>query len=128
MSDFFDRAAERDATLVKGLCQAARTTLLELREWAQEELNACLIEAELQEGLSEGEIREQIEQVVKRLRTINRKDLPEAVNNYESVRTMVMDSGFADVYDAYDQLQQGCSGLVRILRELIEIRTSIGEL
>ena len=128
MSEFFDKAAERDVALVKGLCHAARTTRMELREWVQMELKAVLIEAELQVELKRGEVGEQIEGVVERLRTINRKDLSEAVNDYDSVMNIVMLGGYGDVYDAHDQLLQGCSGLVRIQRELLEIRTFIGEL
>ena len=43
--DFHDLAKERDDALIKGLCQASRTTRMELREWAETELKAVLVEA-----------------------------------------------------------------------------------
>ncbi len=125
-SDFHDREIERDDTLIKGLYSAARTTRQELREWVQAELKAILIEAELQEKIAEGELRDRIKNTVVRLRTINQGDLPEAVSNYDGVMVEVLQGGFQDVHDAYDQLQQGCAGLVRIMRELLEIRSFIG--
>ena len=125
-SDFHDREIERDDTLIKGLCSAARTTRQELREWVQAELKAILIEAELQERITEGELGNRIKDTVVRLRTINQKDLPKAVSDYDAVMVEVSQGGFTDVLNAYDQLQQGCAGLVRIIRDLLEIRSFIG--
>ena len=127
--DFHDRAAERDDTLIKGFCYAAaRNTRLELREWAQTELNASLIEAQLQESRVEGAIVDQITSTVERLRFIDRVDLPEAIRVFDDMIADVSQGGFTDVYNAYDQMQKGCAGLVRIMRELLEIRSVIGEM
>ncbi len=128
MSDFFDKAAERDDALVKGLSQAARTTRMELREWVEMELKAVLVEAELQEGLLDGEIGHRVHATIERLRVINHRDLPEAITNYDDAMTDVLQGGFADVHDAYDLLQKECPVLVRIVRELLDIRNFIGEL
>lgn len=125
-SDFHDRAAERDETLIKGLCQAARTSLLELREWAQTELKASLAQAEFLERTVEGVIGDEIRSSAERLRAINQRDLQEAVTTYDDVMATVSSGGYVDVYDAYNQLQQGSHGLVLIVRELLKIRDFIG--
>ena len=126
-SSFHDWAEERDDTLIRALHQAARNARREMREWAQAELNADLVEAELQEGRISGLIGASITDAVKRLRHINQIDLPDAVRAYDDVIDEVFRGGFTDVYEAYDQLQNGCAGLVRIVRELLKIRLFIGE-
>ena len=128
MSDFFDKAAERDDALVKGLCQAARTTRMELREWIEMELKAVLIEAQIQEELLEGEIGDRAHATIERLHSITYRDLPEAITNYDDAMTDVSQGGYGNVHDAYDQLQKECSVLERITRDLLDIRTFIGEL
>ncbi len=125
--DFHDLAVERDDTLIIGLCHAARTTLMELREWAEAVLKATLFEAELQEGLTGGPIGDSITDTVRRLRSINQTHLPEAVIAYDDMIDEVRRGGYTDVYSAYDQLQQACAGLLRIMRELLDIRKFIGE-
>ena len=127
-SDFHDLQMERDDDLIKGLCAAARSTRTELREWVQRELNACIYEAGLQEAVAQGVLRDEIEQTVKRLRRINHNDLPQAVRDCDDVADDVSRGGYDNVYEAYDQLQKGCAGLVRIVRELLEIRSFIGEI
>ena len=127
-SGFHDQAAERDDTLIKGLCQAARNSRLELHEWVQTELKTVLIEAQLQETLTEGVIQGQITRIIERLRLIDRMELPEAITGFDDLIVDVGRGGSSDVYDAYDQLQRGYAGLVRIMRELLEIRAFIGEM
>ena len=57
--DFYDRSSEeRDDTLIKGLCSAARNTRLELREWIEGEVRDLIQVAEMYEPLSEGVIKE----------------------------------------------------------------------
>ena len=126
-SNLFDEAMRRDDDLIAGLCQAARTTRMELREWAQAELKATLIEAELQELQSSGLIQEQIRGAVERLRVIDKTDIPEAIRMFDDVITDVSQGGSEDVCDAYDRLRNGCAGLVQIARELLKIRSFIGE-
>lgn len=126
-TEFHNRAVERDDILIKGLCHAARTMRMELRDWAQTELKALLIEAELQETGTRGVIAGQIKSIVERLRFIDRTDLPQAIGAYDDMIADVSQGGSTDIYDAYDQLQQACAGLVRIMRELLEIRSFIGE-
>ena len=126
--NFFDWSAERDETLIKGLCQAARTTRMELREWVQAELNASLVETEVRGAIADGIIRDNIRKTEARLRTINHRDLPEAVSSFDDLIDEVLSGGFENVYDAYDQLQQGCVGLMRIMNDLLEIRRFIGEM
>ena len=127
-SNFHDMAIERDDTLAKGLCAAARTTRMELRDWAETELKATLIEAELHEPTVEGVIGIQIRDTVERLRIISRTDLPEAIREYDTVIDEVSRGGSTDVHDAYEQLQTGCGKLVRIMKELQQIRDFIGEM
>lgn len=100
---------------------------MELRDWAQTELKALLIEAELQETRAEGVIATQIKSTVERLRFIDRMDLPQAISEFDDMITDVSQGGSTDIYDAYDQLQKACAGLVRIMRELLEVRSFIGE-
>ena len=126
--NFFDRAEERDDTVIKGLCQAARTTRMELREWVQTELHASLEQGDFEEQAEYGEIRVRIKQAVERLRVINHRDLPQALTYYDDVINDVANGGFEDVHDAYDKLNQGCVGLIRIMKELLEIRGFIGEM
>ena len=126
--NFNDRAEERDDTLIKGLYQAARTTRMELRDWAETELKAILVEAELQQGIVEGVLGCRIKKTVERLRVISQTDLPGAVRDYDDVMDEVFNGGSTDVYDAYDQLQEGCGELVRTMRELLKIRSFIGEM
>ena len=125
-SDFHYLALERDDTLIKGLGQAARTTRLELREWTESELKALLVQAELHENLAEGEIRHQIKRTVERLREITHTDLPEAIRDYDEVMEELSGGGYTDVLDAHAQLEQGKGSLVRIVRDLLKIRTYIG--
>ena len=126
--DFHDLALERDDTLIKGLCYAARNTRSELREWAERELKAVLFEAEIQERTVKGVVGDQIKSTVERLRMISLTDMPEAIRTYEDVIDEVLRGGSTDVYDAYDQLQMGCTKLVRIVKELLQIRAFIGEM
>ena len=127
MSNFYNEAIKRDNELVIGLCQVARTTRFELREWAQEELKAVLVAAEFEEIQAEGVIKKQITGVVERLRAINQRDLPDANKVYTDVTTDVMEGGYTDASGAYDRLQMGCMGLVQIMKELQQIRDFIGE-
>ena len=126
-SNFYGEATRRDSDLVTGLCQAARTMRMELREWTQTELNAALLEAQLQQPRVQGVIQDQIVSTMERLNSINRIHLPEAVRIFDDVIIDVSQGGYTDVYNAYDQLQMGCGGLVRIVRDLLEIRLFIGE-
>ena len=127
-SDFHDLAKERDDALIKGLCQASRTTRMELREWAETELKAVLFEGELQERMVEGVLGGEIKSTVERLRIISQRDLPEAVRDYDDVMDEVSSGGSTEVYDAYNQLQMGCMKLVQVLKELQQIRDFIGEM
>ena len=63
---------------------------MELRDWAETELKAVLIEAELQGELVGGEIGDRIQTIVERLRIISQRDLPEAIANYDDVMTDVL--------------------------------------
>ena len=101
---------------------------MELRDWAETELKAVLVEAELHEGIVGGVVGGRIKSTVERLRIVSQTDLPRAVREYDDVMGEVFRGGFTDVYDAYDQLQKGCDGLVRIMRELLDIRSFIGEM
>ena len=123
-----DLITERDDTLIKGLCQAARTTRMELREWIEAELKDLIIKAELQEPLLQGDLKEKVERTADHLHTISKRDLPEAVRDFDDTIDDVGGGGYEDVYDAYDQLLNGHSKLIRIMRDLLELRSSIGEM
>ena len=100
---------------------------MELREWAQAELKAVLVEAELQQPRSVGVILGEITGVVDRLRAMDRVDLPDAIKVFDDVMDDVSQGGSTSVNDAYDRLQMGCMGLVQIMKELQQIRDFIGE-
>ena len=91
-------------------------------------MKAVLIDAELQETIKQGLILDKIKETVERLRTIDRRDIPEAVTGYDDAINDVLNGAFDDVYEAYETLQQACSRLVHIMRELLEIRSFIGEM
>ena len=126
-SDFHDLVIERDNTLVLGFCQAARTSRMELREWAESEIKGVLVQAELQEPLAEGLIKDKVKEVVEQLRTISQTDLPKAVRDYDEVIDEISVGGHTDILDAYDRLEQGTAGLVQIMRKLLQIRAFIGD-
>ena len=100
----------------------------DLREWAQAEVKAVLVAAELQKVQEEGVVKEQITGVIERLRAINHRDLPEADESYNDATAEVMSGGYADVYEAYDKLQKECAGLIRIMRQLLDERSFIGNM
>ena len=127
-SSFDDGITRRDDDLVRGLCEFARHSRLDLREWTQAEIKAVLIAAELQEGRVHGTIRESITRVVRRLREIDQQDLREADSLYVDVIEEVRDGGYLEVYEAYEKLQIGSAKYLRIIKELIQIRSFIGEM
>ena len=127
MSDFYEEAIKRDSELVKAFVSCARATRMEMREWAQTELKAVLVEAELQEPRAAGVILDGITGAVDRLRGMNRLDLSNAIKVFDDVIDDVSQGGFTSVNDAYDRLQMGCMGLVQIMKELQQIRDFIGE-
>ena len=128
MTNFYDLAGERDDTLVKALCGAARNVQLELREWVQSELKAALFRGESYQNLAQGEILTRINQAIERLRTMNHIDLPEAFTALDDKISEVSRGGYTDVNDAYNQLQEGYASFVRVIRELLIIRAFIGEI
>ena len=99
-----------------------------MREWVETELKAVLIEAELQENLAAGLLRSKIAGVVERLRTIRNTDLPEAVRDFDEVIDDISDGGHTDILDVHGRLERGSTALVQIMRELLEIRSFIGEM
>ena len=109
MSDFYDLAYERDRELVRALCAAARNARLEFREWVQTEQKACLIEAQIHESSELGRLRDEIANTIKRLRDINRVDLPAALESLDEAITDVSQGGDEDVHKAYTQLESGFS-------------------
>ena len=127
-TNFYDLANERDDTLVKGLCAAARNMQLELREWVQSELKAALFRGETYQRLATGEIQTRINQAVERLRTMNHIDLPDAITTLDDKIADISQGGHTDVNDAYNQLLAACDPFVRLIRELLEIRRFIGEI
>lgn len=127
-NDFFSLAIERDDTLIKYLCGASRNMRNELREWAQSEVKALNEEAQLFEFVADEPARERLFKVFKDLDAINRIDLPEVVTDYDDTIKELELRGAPDVYEAYDQLETRCSRLVKIVRQLLEIRRVIGEM
>ena len=121
--DFYDRSSERDDTLIKGLCGAARNTRMELREWIEAEVKALLPMAEMHEPLSEGIVKEETSRNVQRLRAISQTNLRNAVQYCDETIDDVSNGGYTDVGDAYDKLHRGRLDLVEIMKELQEIHT-----
>lgn len=120
--------SDRDEDLIKGLCSAARSTRTELRDWIEAELKSSLIEAQMQETLLEGELKNRVQMTVNRLRVINVREFPEAVAGCDGTNDEISNGGYTDVYDAYDQLFKEHAKLVNIVRELLEIRSFVGEM
>ena len=127
--DFYDRSSEeRDDTLIKGLCGAARNTRLELREWIEGEVRDLIQLAEIQERLSEGVIQERVSRNARRLRQINQENLRNAVEHFDETIDEVSHGGYTDMSDAYEKLHRGCIDLVEIMKELQQIREFTGEM
>ena len=125
--DFYDRSFERDNDLVQGLCHNARNTHRDLREWIEAELKALIFEAEIQMPLVDGPLSDSLRGAVQKLRTISQNDLPEAYTKYNNLIRDVSEGGFTSVDDAYDQIQIGFTPLVRMMKELQQVREFIGE-
>ena len=127
-TSFHDWTIERDNTLVKGLCAAARSNRNEMREWIEAEIKALLEEAQIKEPVSCGVIADHIRKSVETLRHTSTVMFPEALRDYDGVIENVSIGGFDSVEEAHDQLQSGFMHLVRILRELHEMRGFIGDM
>ena len=127
MTDFLlDSANEHDDDLITGLCSAARTARKELRDWVQTVLKQLILETDLQEAMEDGLLKSHIAETNKRLRTMDQSFLPEVDKRYAALIDEVQNGGYTDLFDAYDQLQQGQHALVQMMRELLQIRLSIG--
>ena len=127
-SEFYDLELERDESLVRGLCDNAKNTRRDMHEWAEEEIKAVLLQAEIQEAVAVGVIEEQVKKTVERLRTISRTDLPIAIREHEEVRIDVLSGEYEDIHDAYRKLDRETTRLVQIIQELLAMRTFIGDL
>ena len=126
--NFHDLAIDRDETLVIGLCNAARTKRMELREWIEVEVKALLPMAEAHELILIGTLQENMSTTVSRLRQIRQSDLPSAVKSFDDSISEISNGGYTTVEDVYDQLESGCAKLVQILKELHKMRTFIGDM
>ena len=124
--DFYDKANDRDAEFIKGLCGAARNLRKELREWIQGELVALITAADVLEAQSEGIIKEQVLSAAERLRIINQSGLNDANAIYDDTINEIADGGYSDVHEAYSRLQKECSQLIQIMEELLDKRPFIG--
>ena len=127
-SDVYDLELERDESLVRGLCDNAKNARRDMHEWAEEEIKAVLVQAEIQEAVAKGAIKELVMKTVERLRTISRTDLPVAVREHEEVRIDIIRGGYDDIHDAYRKLDRETTRLAQIVQELLEMRTFIGGL
>ena len=127
-SDLYDLELERDESFVRGLCDTAKNARRDLHEWAEEEIKAVLLQAEIQEAVAQGEIKEHVKKTVERLRTISRTDLPVAIREHEEVRIDILRGEHEDIHDAYRKLDRETTRLVQIVQELLEMRTFIGGL
>lgn len=119
---------ERDETLLLGLCSAALNNRRELHEWAEAELKAILVQAELQETLVQGMLGDEVKKVVERLRAIGQTELPIAVREHEEVRTDTLHGSYDDILDAYRKLDRETARLVQIVSELLDLRSFIGDM
>lgn len=120
--------ADRDNDLVKALCAAERNIRGEIREWIQSEVNALLVEAQIDDGRLGGMVADSITGAIERLRAINNTEIRDAVVAIDHVINEVSNGGYTDVHDAYTQLQNGCMGLEHIIRELQNLRSFVGEM
>lgn len=129
MTDYLlDIANENDNDLVTGLCAAARTVRKELRDWIQTMLKQLILEVDIQEAMASGPLKTRLAETNVRIREIDQSLLPKADKRYAALIDEVQNGGYVDLFDAYDQLQQGQGELVQMMRELSEIRSSVGEI
>ena len=77
--------------------------------------------------LVDGTLGDTLKNTVQKLRTISQNELPEAYAKYNDLLRDVSDGGYTSVNDAFDQLQIGFTPLVRIMKELQQVREFIGE-
>ena len=125
-NNFRDNAVERDNDLVRALCHTIeRGMVRDLRDWIEAELKELIFEAQIQQTETEGVLKEQLDSTIGRLQFINRLELPDAVLSCTNLIHDVREGAWADVYDAYDPMQQELGKLVQIVRSLLEIRAFI---
>lgn len=125
-NNFRDHAGERDNDFVQALCHTMQRDMLrDSREWIEAELKALITEAQVQQACTSGAIGAELASVIERLGVISRIDLREAVKDCSDKIHDVQEGFREDVYDAYDQMQQEITKMVRIIRALLEIRAFI---
>ena len=73
-------------------------------------------------------MKDAVQQTVDRLRQINLRELPAAVQKSEKSIAGVADGEADNVYHGYELLLQGLSDLIRIGCELLEIREHLVEI
>lgn len=125
-NSFHDSALERDKDLTSALCHTMeRDMVRDIREWIEAELKALIFEAQLQQSVSQGIVKDQFDSAAERLQLISRVDLPDAIRECSDAVSNVRNGFWGDVYDAYDPMSQALGKLWQIVRALLELRGSI---
>ncbi len=124
--NFHDRAMERDNNLVRGLCHTLEGNVVrDLRDWIEEELKELIIEAQLQQEITDGLMRDQFKSAEERLQLISRSDLRDALQDCNDAIHNSREGFWGDVYAAYDPMIQAVTKLVQIVRAMLELRVLI---
>ena len=122
-SNLIANQIKRDDQLTSFLCGDARHIRVDLEAWIREELiqsiQTCSTRLETE---ADGPLKAAIGKTLDRLRHIDDYEFPAARDRSEKTNEDV-ESGEADnVFDGYEMLMQGQTDLVRIGRELLDIR------
>ena len=117
---------KRDDQLASSLGVDARHFRHDLQAWIQEELTELIQAFGIRlETEPNGPLKDAVQQTVDRLRQINLRELPAAVQKSEKSIADVADGGADNVYHGYELLLQGLSDLIRIGRDLLDIREQL---
>ncbi len=122
MPDRFTLRQERDDDLVSGFVEQARTVHYRYREWIQEEVKDCIIQAEMLEPRLQGTIQSQLRVKMARMRQINEIDFPQACKDLEEKRKEIAQSGSADMLGDRQYIEDCLSKLLGFVHELLIMR------
>lgn len=128
-SNLIPNQIKRDDQLTSVLCVNTGHTRGDLEAWIQEELiesiQVCSIRLEIE---VDGPFRGAVENALQRLRRINTYELPEALNRSKKTTEDVGSGEPDNVFEGYDWLVQSLSDLIRIGREVLEIRNQLNDI
>ena len=128
-SNLIANQINRDDQLTSFLCGDVRHIRVDLEAWIRDELNqsiqACNVRLEHE---VDGPLKEAIAKTLNRLRHIDDFEFSRALDRSKKTNEDI-ESGEADnVFDGYDSLIMAQSDLLRIGRELLDIRNHLASI